>query len=77
MGGLEIRMIIHRHVYILFYDDKIPTIIITRTNTENKYPLNSLTFSSKERLERLFKEQGNAYISFHSQLVFWDMIRIK
>jgi hypothetical protein len=70
-------MIIHRHVHILFYDDKTPIIMITRTNTENKYPLNSLTFSSKERLERLFEEQGDAYISLHSQLVFWDMIRIK
>jgi hypothetical protein len=67
-------MIQHRHVYILFYSDTEVQVLIKRINTENKYQLKDLTFSSKERLEELLKTYTPA-ISFHSQLVFWDAIK--
>jgi CTP:phosphocholine cytidylyltransferase-like protein len=70
-------MIEHRHVYILFRDNETPAVLIKRINTENKYRLSSITFSSKERLERTLKDLDKPYISFQTQLAFWDAIKTK
>ncbi len=68
-------MIEHRHIWIMFEKGEGGELRTMRVNgSENKYQIKNLSFSSKSRLELLLKNYI-PYISFHSQMVFWDAVK--